>query len=338
MLEKVCPNCFKDLELQSYIESSTTKHGNCIYCSSSEVELLDLEELLDFFAEFVELFKKDPNGIPLIEIIQKDWLFFTNRMAGTKLLSDILATLNGTLKHPNTEVSYLQDITDNISYWEQLKNDIKWNRRYLSKLSDIEDLGWDKHFYEVTHISPNETLYRARIHYEENGSPFPVDKMGAPPNDKVGEGRANPMGIPYLYLSKSKHTTLYETRALLHDEISIGEFKVKKGSKVSLVDFTEKSGAFMGAGFLMNHAKRILLKKLISKDLSKPIRRYDSIIEYVPTQFICEYLRYIIQADGIIFESSLHPDGQNIVLFSQDKVECTNVEKVLVTALDIKYQ
>ena len=45
--------------------------------------------------------------------------------------------------------------------------------------------------------------------------------------------------------------------------------------------------------------------KAISDDLSRPMRRYDSIVDYVPTQFICEYIKYTAKADGIAFKSSL---------------------------------
>ena len=80
----------------------------------------------------------------------------------------------------------------------------------------------------------------------------------------------------------------------------------------------------------------MLLKRFISIDLSKPIRRYDSEIEYIPTQFICEYIRYISDADGILFNSSLHNGGKNIVLFNQDKVECVKVDMYRVSEVDIR--
>ena len=107
---------------------------------------------------------------------------------------------------------------------------------------------------------------------------------------------------------------------------------------IDIVDFTEVASAFLGSGNLAEYTKRIQLKRLISKDLSKPIRRYDSDIEYIPTQFICEYIRYIIGADGILFNSSLDLEGKNIVLFNQDKIECINVKKHIISNLDIDFE
>ncbi len=142
-----------------------------------------------------------------------------------------------------------------------------------------------------------------------------------------------------MYLSKSIKTTLYETRATYLDELTIGEFKIKNTESIILVDFTALPSAFSydSSSNINDYTKSILLKKLISSDLSKPLRRYDSELEYIPTQFICEYIRYITGADGILFASSLHKEGKNIVLFEQKKVECFSVKRVSIKEFDISY-
>ena len=63
-----------------------------------------------------------------------------------------------------------------------------------------------------------------------------------------------------------------------------------------------------------------------SDDLSKPLRRYDTEIEYVPTQYLCEYCK-TLGADAICFNSSLHTQGINYVLFNQEDAECVEVKK-----------
>ncbi len=124
-------------------------------------------------------------------------------------------------------------------------------------------------------------------------------------------------------------------RATYLDEVSIGTFKVKEGKEIILVDFNEDASVFSKVDKIVEYTKSMLLKKSISKDLSKPIRRYDSELEYIPTQFICEYIRYITDKKGIIFNSSLHNGGKNIVLFEQDKVERINVDLHCITNVDI---
>ena len=81
---------------------------------------------------------------------------------------------------------------------------------------------------------------------------------------------------------------------------------------------------------IMHHSMTSLLcHSVLSKN--------DSELDYIPTQFICEYIRYIKGADGILFDSSLHLTGKNIVLFEQDKVECVSVKKYIVTKVEIDY-
>lgn len=66
------------------------------------------------------------------------------------------------------------------------------------------------------------------------------------------------------------------------------------------------------------------------------MRRSDSELEYIPTQFICEFIRYITGAEGILFASSLYDKGKNFVLFSQEKVICESVELHRVTKVEIE--
>lgn len=78
-----------------------------------------------------------------------------------------------------------------------------------------------------------------------------------------------------------------------------------------------------------------MLTDSISKDLSKPLRRYDSEIEYVPTQLICEFCKEYVHADGICFKSSLYPGGVNYVLFDPKAADCVSVESHEIGTIDI---
>lgn len=75
---------------------------------------------------------------------------------------------------------------------------------------------------------------------------------------------------------------------------------------------------------LVNAISKFKLIQRISSDLSKPLRRYDTELEYVPTQLICEYCK-LNGIDGIRFESSLHEGGQNVVLFDTNDADCIDV-------------
>ena len=65
------------------------------------------------------------------------------------------------------------------------------------------------------------------------------------------------------------------------------------------------------------------------------MRRYDSELEYIPTQFICEYIKVFTRAKGIRFRSSLHKEGNNIVFFESALMECKSVKKVKIRNINL---
>lgn len=320
----VCKNCFSDKELQAFIESSGVS-GKCDVCKSSNVDVIDLLELLDFFQEFLENFRRSENGIPLKSKIQESWSFFSSLDSASKILNAAIVKINTEIESSTDLVDYKNEIVENHTYWDTLKEKLKWERRFLPDLEIIQDLGWDGFFNTQFELEPKDRLYRARVHHQSGDKSYnPKDMMCPKPEISKG-GRANPSGIPFLYLSDNEDTVLYEVRASYLDELSIGEFRLKKEfGKVKIVDFTEDTVLFQ-PGQVTETIKSRLLRDRISRDLSKPMRRYDTEIEYIPTQFICEFIKIFTGASGIRFSSSLHPEGNNVVIFNQDKVECTRV-------------
>lgn len=161
--------------------------------------------------------------------------------------------------------------------------------------------------------------------------------MGCPPKALATAGRANPIGIPYLYLCDTAKTTYYEVRAVYLDKLSVGTFEVTRDLKI--VDFIHNVSLYNSYSDDITPFKENIIKKkvidAISSDLSKPLRRYDSELEYVPTQLICEYCRRVVGADGITFESSLHKGARNYVLFDETSAKCINVESHEITRIDI---
>ncbi len=336
---KVCSCCFADTEIKSYITSESTEEGICDYCREYG-DLLDVKELLDWFTGFLNIFQPDNNGIELVDIVQSDWNIFTNDTVGRDILSDVTSATN---QHNllESKVAYNDDISECIRHWDILKTDIRKKWRFVVNTERLQEYGWDSLFSKPETIDVTRLLYRARIHQEENQDAYSIDKMYTPPAEKTSAGRANPLGIPYLYLSENPETTLYETRASYLDDVSIGTFKIKDGKQVKIVDLTNElsnyESPFISENITML-TKSKMLTKIISKDLAKPLRRYDSEIEYIHTQFICEYVRYVSGADGIKFNSSLDSNGINYVVFDPELFECINVEKRRITSVVIDSQ
>lgn len=63
----------------------------------------------------------------------------------------------------------------------------------------------------------------------EEPAPFSAERM-KPLLYKATEGKANPKGIPCLYLATDKETAMSEVRPWIGSYISVGQFKVMKGS------------------------------------------------------------------------------------------------------------
>ncbi len=321
---EVCPNCFADKELKGYISSSTNT-GLCKICNSSNVPLLEIDELLDFFQELMDNFKASPDGEPLLSKIQSNWSFFSTHNIASIILNGVLSKITTGVQNSEDLVNYTEDIIENYSYWEKFKDKLKWSNRFISDIDYLEELGWDGFFNTQFELKPSDELYRARVHHKSNMLAYKTEEMMSPSPNLAQGGRANPLGIPYLYLSDNPETVLYEVRASFLDELSIGTFQLKKELiSVKIVDFTEDTSLFQPTN-VNQTIKSKLLRDKISRDLSKPMRRYDSEIEYIPTQFICEFIKIFTGASGIRFSSSLHTIGKNIVMFDQELMECNQV-------------
>jgi len=335
-MQFVCKNCFADKELNGFITSQNTI-GNCDCCGSPEVEIIPIEELYDFFKELIENFQSNPSGERLISKIQANWSLFSNLDVGQDMLNYVLDNIDSPLNSSDVLVDFNDEIIENINYWFKLKEQLKWERRYLTNIGYLtDDLGWDSFFESKTIVKRENILYRARLHKNADEEVFSKEEMLCPPKEYSTAGRANSVGIPYLYLSDNENTILYEIRASYLDEVSVASFRLKEDLPDDIVisDFTETPSIYAPSE-VNQRIKATLLKQIISRDLSKPMRRYDSDLDYIPTQFICEFIKVFTNVQGIKFRSSLHNIGNNIVIFNQDIMECEAVKKVQVLKVSI---
>ena len=341
---KICANCFSDKELKGFIQTST-EIGDCIVCNSIKQPLLDLSELYDFFQELIDNFRLVDDGLNLVTKIQGDWSFFASNEIANQVLNFVLPKIQTQITSPDEFVDYSNEIIANSGHWDTLKDELKWKNRFVI---DIHRLGkgefnWDAFLRDINtqfNLKNNIELFRARIHHKSGLPAYSNEEMGCPNKEIATGGRANPAGIPVLYLSEDENTVLYEVRASYLDEISIASFQLKEENiSVDIVDFTKDSPLFQPDN-VKDTIQGKLLRGRISKDLSRPMRRYDSELEYIPTQFICEYIKVFTGAKGIRFRSSLHREGKNIVFFEPSLMECKTVKKVKIrttnlTAIDI---
>ena len=328
---KICKDCFLDEELRSEINANAVIDGICDVCGK-EGKVMDFSEFYGFFVEFLSLFTKiDKKGRTIVDIIQEDWRIFKDKEVAKVLLTDVIDTNN--INYSIIDfVNYTDEICYRIAAWDRLKENVKEQSRFFTNIDEFE---------QYNYLTTGESLHIERKLYRSRITPagqkkIKCDKMGCPPKELATAGRANPIGIPYLYLSDSAKTTYFEVRAVYLDKLSVGTFRVER--ELKLVDFIYDVNLFLAYNDGENSLKETIIKKkiieAISKDLSKPLRRYDSELEYVPTQLICEYCKKS-GADGISFESSLHKGGRNYVLFDDSAAKCIRVDSHEITKIDI---
>jgi hypothetical protein len=338
-MQLICKNCFEDKELRGFIFSQGNI-GRCDSCKEENIEVIAVEELLDFFQELLENFDANPKGKSLISVIQENWNLFKSNEIGNKILNSVLDELNLPFNNSDALVDFNQEINENINFWFELKKQLKWKRRYLTDIGFLtDDLGWDSFFESKSIIKQNDIFYRARLHKNADEDVYSKEKMFCPPKKSSTAGRANPIGIPYLYLSDNEETILYEIRAAYLDEVSVAKFALKNNlqQKIIISDFTEIPTLYH-PGEVNKRIKATLLKQLISRDLSKPMRRYDSELDYISTQFICEFIKIFTNVQGIKFRSSLHNVGNNLVVFNQNIMDCIEVKKVEISKVEINFK
>lgn len=332
---KICANCFNDEEIKNFIISSSTEISRCDFCNEEDC-IIEISELFDFFTEFIELFCPDENSSTnLAQILNNHWNIFSSDDSAINILNHLYET--GLIKYsPTAKVGYIDEILECKHIWNKLKEEVSSKSRFFT---DISTFPWYNFIQPNYTLNQNTPLYRARILPDGSDKLYPKD-MGCPPPIKTPAGRANPLGIPYLYLCDNKETTLYETRSVYLDRVCIGTFRTIRN--LQLVNFNNLINPFYafttsdGSLSLVDAVKSHIIMESISKDLSKPLRRFDTELEYVPTQFICEYCK-LNEADGIMFASSLHPHGQNIVLFNPNDAKCTKVDYVEVNKVEISF-
>ena len=69
----------------------------------------------------------------------------------------------------------------------------------------------------------------------------------------------------------------------------------------------------------------------INDEMGKIMSRSDSTLDYVPTQYITDFVKSIIhngvaEYAGIEYKSVMHSDGYNLALFDPDLFKCVDME------------
>lgn len=357
-----CDNCFKDLEIQAIIKS-LNHHGTCpicgntsyIYDTDSDTSLNGLfDRVIGVYTAEADLqpdFPKNDLGI-LAERLKTDWDIFSDIQVES--IDKILEALAPTMKEDfpslfsgKVGISEKYDLTYLNGHsilrareWSDFVEAIKHRNRFHTNLIDTDRFKALCMSIAKEIPAGKQKYYRGRISHNPKG--YTPKKMGPPPTDKATDGRANSAGISRLYLTDSRETTFHEIRAAEYDYVSIGTFKLLEPIKVvdlsrigSISPFASESDEFDCTALAIN---REHLKK-INQEISRTMRKGDSPLDYIPTQYICDLIMSITDDagvpmfDGIEYQSAMHKDGANLTIFYPEKFKCTRSKTYEVTEL-----
>jgi hypothetical protein len=328
-----CPNCFSDIFLQNHISAVSNDKGKCSFCKADNVTIIDPEQLFDRFEPLLDLYEKDQNGISINELIQADWNVF--RITGTRIQQKLLKAIacdNDLFKSKYKPVfSKEQNI---IEQWEEFREELKHRNRFFPQnaptINHLEPFG---KYIGVIYKKGSQKFFRARINTSDK--PFKISNMGKPPLNLVTSGRANPVGIPYLYVASSIETAISEVRGHKGEVVTVAEFQLN--SNIELADLRDPRNTISPFELNEENELELIYKNmpfltLLGDELSKPVIPRDANLEYLSSQYLCELLKNI-GFHGIIYKSSVS-GGNNYVIFNDKKLKAINCYQYQIT--DVK--
>lgn len=169
-------------------------------------------------------------------------------------------------------------------------------------------------------------------------------RMKPLPN-RAPEGRANPAGIPVLYLASSEQTAISEVRPWIGAEISVAQFEVLRDLRavnLSLGHGQTSIGHLTFAHLLGEKtpdagAKEKAVWIDIDNAFSRPVTLSDDSGDYVPTQILAELFKDI-GYDAIIYRSQFGAKGYNVAIFDAKDAQAINCAPYQVKGIEVTFE
>ena len=364
-----CINCFSDSEIKRFIESYE-RIGNCDYCQSSNVHIGDVDDVGHFIMEGFERYYENAANQVGYDSSDDGYQLPTSDIAEILLYEE--AIFGETLNDPD---SLLKDLVindgtpyvrkdpygppsgdpDEIRYWGNFCKTVKTQQRFTTFLSSEDEDQYDysqpKNFlYHLANnfmpslidvLQPRTKIYRARIN-NENRELLHQD-LTSPSQQRSRNSRMSPAGISFFYGGLTPEVCIHEVRPSVAENVIVAEFEViQKLFVLNLATEFEARRSIFDPEYSFYY--EVYFKPFLEHfvvDISKPIRKTDNEIEYVPTQVFTEFIKAInfrkhyyypdengnesdIFVDGVIFKSSIMKDGMNLVLFRGPDISTTD--------------
>ncbi len=329
-----CQNCFNCEFIHTHISLKSKSIGDCQICGSNGVSVVDTLELTDLFAPLFELYKPNETGSPLLELIRRDWSLFEGVPD-----ENLLLIFNGMIYgDKDVSLKYAPVVkNDELFNWAIFKEELKHENRFFPvSFPEQQELSSLLSYLSIETEHEKQDLYRARIN-KDVSEPYPIDNMGSPPKEFATSGRANPLGISYLYVASNTKTAISEVRPHKGDYLTIAKFVANRALK--LVDLREPRSSIVPFRYsensLRNAYKGLNLLETLGDELTKPVSQHKAQLEYLSSQYLCEFIKSQ-GYDGVIYKSSLG-SGDNYAIFDEEYLRGVDTQLVSITTIDISH-
>ncbi len=320
-MTKCCLECFNDKVLKREVlsHSINVDLGRCSYCMTEDQPLMEASLLAEKFEFLILATEQNEKGLSLHAVLDQAFSIFSPSVRNPdKLLSDIL---NINVDDAQYALKYRTEKYKEA--WSELCAELKHNNRFFPQHDVYQTLFATDLRENVSplfsileqlefKIKAGDEFFRARI----ADHPLSKEDMGPPPSQLATSGRANPKGISYVYLANNIDTCISEVRPYNGCDIHVSQFQPRLEKRV--IDLRTPRKSFSIIPFSESQYGEVLsiidLLESFEKALSVPIKPHLSELEYIPTQFLCEYIKSLGIYDGIIFKSSFGK-GDNFVFF-----------------------
>jgi len=328
-----CGSCFGDRFLHKHIAAVSTKAGDCSYCGTKAVALVDPMLLADKFGLLINIYQPDEKGKFLVEWFKEDWILFHEALDIARckeLLADVLDDGDIVRRRFSPSSRYP---SDRLNKWEKLREELMYSNRYFPTALLDEDRLEELLSQLIADNVPDE-WFRARL--QTTDTAFKIDEMNAPPKRLAAHGRANPAGIPYLYLGSTPETAVAEVRPHTGEVACVADFTLH--SNLKIIDLRKPRQLVSPFVLAVEDHIGLLRSDIgflerLGLELTTPIVPQGAPIDYVPSQYLCEFIKNC-EYDGVIYRSSVS-DGMNLALFAPDKATPGNVKQYNVAKVSV---
>lgn len=332
-----CPECIGDNYLRREIIPSIVKeHGTCSYCGSQSQPLVMPADLRSRFEPLIDAYTPDDNGQPLVEWLRRDWGMFDHARMDNTYAKDLLGEIldDGNIVRQNF-AALTRTKTRVLEKWEELRMELMHKNRFFPVTTiDMDRLSRLLPSLAIYEDEVPKIWYRARV--QQTADVYSVDQMGCPPKHLASHGRANPAGIPYLYVASQEITAISEVRPHAGETVTIARVNLPT---LQIIDLRSPRKTFSPFSLpyedtLDSFREDLDFLEKLGEELSRPVLQKSAAYDYIPSQYLCEFVKKC-GYDGVMYKSATE-GGVNLALFDHTRANIIDVSSRYILKISVK--